>query len=562
MPYSQYWDFTDVLDVVRNLGSGALRFVTKPWLPEKLPDWAIPENKRLQKGVTGVYKGVIQPSSNIANAVLLGLPYSTALRGVGKMARTGKYFSNANKLELSEGAELLNKALYGSLLSSPQTGIKAGLGSIVGALTGAVERAGAGHPEDTWKIIRNLSPDVSIPNFIKGFQLRGTHRVPLRSINPQSKSLLDVPSRIMGGIDTATVYAMMKGRIPLEHAERLTLAGTPETPLGRATIGFLRRIPFSSFPVPFGRVGIHSIEQSGLFQPFQHPFRAGTSLALGGLAGYFGDKVPSEYSPYVSAAAGPFTLPVAIGLAARHSLEAGRDPTSEIIKEVARNIPYPTNLDPVSALLPENVIRSLTPNLLRDIARATDPEERKLSAPKGSGLFGSLLGFETTRAKIPGLREQLPITGRKVDIYGKSIAGRRESQFKRFLTSEPWLPDITPETPEVQKMQDIGVKMNAPSFEPSIKISGGEKTLTNPKGTIDVPLAPEESELYRQEQRAALQTVLQRLSKSPTFNSLTEKEQKVVAETVFRETIRVNKKAAKERALKRWIESRKGGFNK
>lgn len=496
--------------------SRAWNFATTPLLPEYSFD---NDDDTTNTALDRVYNRAIRPLSTPIDIALLTAPYLKAAGGVAKIAATGRY---------SAGQDAIEKSLYSSLLSSPQTSIKAGMGSVSGALVGAGKLAAKGEFGNAARVVRGLLPDQYIPNAIKGFASNPTHgRVPPNALAGKGiiNRMLELPTRFMNAVDRPAIEAMGAGGIPEAEARRLTLSGTPETDAGRKFLAFMEDMPWLKPIMPFPRVGVHMVEQSIGTKP-----RAIASGLLGLGAYEAADKVPDEYTPYASALAGPFALPVAAGLAAGHAKSAGKGVQSAILDEVRNNLPMPSfELPRGGAILAE-----FTPNLLRDIAKANDPYERDTRAQT----LGPL------RAKIPGLREDLPAKGRKRDVLGRSVAGREDSTLKRFFTSEPYRVDVTPnDVPELAELDRLGVKVKVPSYSKEISIQGKK-----------IPLTPENSEEYQVEQREAIQPFLEAFEKSDLYQSLDDDQKKAVIQEALKRVLAANRKSAKSRALRRAVE--------
>jgi hypothetical protein len=123
---------------------------------------------------------------------------------------------------------------------------------------------------------------------------------------------------------------------------------------------------------------------------------AGTA-GLAGVGGYVaGDNLPTAAEPFAVAAAGPYAAPAAIGAALSHIPEGSSpiDYLTALTRGAANQLP----LAEVSDFDPRALLSRLVPAPVRDIAKWTDGKERETP-----GLFGK------TFAKIPGLRQTLPV---------------------------------------------------------------------------------------------------------------------------------------------------------
>jgi hypothetical protein len=371
-----------------------------------------------------------------------------------------------------------------------------------------------------------------------------TGRVPTPSNQGIVNKILGIPTRSLSGLDAVNVGAMSDAGINLDRARRLTLAGKPETKTGRRVVGLIEGLkPFSHIPIPFARVGVHTLEQAGISSDPAAKWRRLVSLGLGGAAYKWGDMVPPEYTPYMTALAGPYALPVAAGIATKHATEAAKDPEAALVSELGRQIPYPIGQNPLRAFLPEQLAREFYPNILRDVARFGDPYERSIKSPPGmfptpSTAIGE---FETLRAKVPGEsgRESLPGASRRRDIFGEELAGRKNNPFKRFITSEPMTYDPYPDTPEVNTVREANIKMRPPAYTRQVTIGG-----------LSIPLTPEESEGFQMLSREDLRKKLVDYTNSDRFKNLDDSKKTFALKTFLRMMNQMGSMKAKAGTLK------------
>lgn len=548
-------------------------FLTTPLLPEWSSDKSLSDlvtGEEEPPGITRrIYQNFLRPTSSPLG--LIGwLPYGKATQGLGKMG-LARFRGVPKGQRYAAGVGDFNRALYGALLSSPQTTSRAGLGALSGSIVGGLEETFSRRNVKAIPQILKSYATEGPSEFAKGFiglpSPWGTvSRVPISYEPGIANQALSVPTRLLGGVDRAARNAMMRAGISPERAERLTLAGKPETKLGNMLLGLFEKAPFSQVSIPFARVGIHTLEQAGFTSNPAWKYRLPISAGLFGLASRYGsDYIPPEYTSYATAMAGPFALPVAAGLITGHASKAGRDPLGAMTSEIGRNIPYPIGLNPISAFYPESLAREFYPNILRDVARAGDPHERSTRNPEptaeeyinlvtGKGglepiiekLFGA--GFEPLKAKIPGAagRESLPGAGSRLDIYGKPVTGRGTSAFKRFWTSEPMFADPYPEDAPTNELLKQGVVVKPPRYERQVDVAG-----------FKIPLTPEESEGFQQLSRADLRQKLINYINSPRYQNLDESKKPFALKTFFQMMNEIGRMKAQMGTTKRVIPDKK-----
>lgn len=507
------WD--DIYGTLSDYGSRALKLAATPLLPEHSFDG---DEDTTNTAADRVYNQFLRYYSSPLNLLALTPVGARAARGVSRLA-TGK---------MAQGLADLNEARYPAMLSHPITPVKAGLGTTAAVLTNAAEHASEGNYGSAGKVLSEyFNPIKYTKNFAKGFVDRTPiGRVPTHiPTNPTVvDQILSVPGRFMNAVDRPAIEAAKAAGTDIEHMRNLQLSGTPITQSGREIVKAFENAPILSYLASaFPRVGVHMFEQ-----PFSSPQKALTSLLLGGAAYEASDKIPDEYSPLVGSAAGPFNLPVAIGLAAGHVSGKGAKATqSAIIDELRSNSPVPSFETPT----PAGIVGQFAPNILSGFARANDPYER---STRGT-LFGAV------EKKIPGLREQLPTQGRKRDAFGQDISGRGKSAFKRFWLGEPYRYDVTPnDIPELAELDRLGVKVKAPSYSKEISVQGHK-----------IPLNPENAEQYQEEQRAMMQPFLKAFEESDIYQSLDDEQKKIVIAEAWKRAQAANMKYAKGRALRR-----------
>lgn len=416
-------------------------------------------------------------------------------------------------------AKSAQNALYTSVLSSPTSVMKAYLGAFGGAVTAAGEQAMAGNVKGSAAILTELFSSRSVNTFVKALKNPATAQ-----ITGHAQGAPTFVGRIFGAGDAAARAAMAKGGVKAEEAARYTLSGLPTTQMGQDTLNLLNkyfsmRLATSLFP----RVGIQVLERGLERSPLgllSKGLQTGAPAAakakavagpLAGAAAYAGsDDVPDWAKPYLTAVSSVYALPVGIGFAAGSMADRGKGADGQLkggINELARNLPLP-QYGAGEALDPGGRLSTLVPNLLRDVARSRDPYERKTS---GEGMLAR------TKAKIPGLRETLPIKGAQVNVAGEPIEDRT-SAFSRFLNPAPKESAPFRGIPEdvAGELTRLGVKVDPPNYQAKIEV-GREK--------LEVP--PELAEQARKDRRSAMIPRVQALLAMPAYQRLPDDQKKV-----------------------------------
>jgi hypothetical protein len=517
-----------------NLGDyakSAYNWSRKPLLPKIDPRG---EEKTWQSKLEKFYNETLQPMSDPLTAGMMIPSYATAGKGVGKMLKAGVKGIPANVPKAQRGiykagADDVNRAMYGSILSAPESHTRANLGAIGGTSVamGMLAR------EKKFKEMGELAKDVIFPTknyrkrFKEGFLTPG--RVPRgqQTVSRSSWNPIDLPTRIMGALDNPYVSAMEKAGIDLNEAKNLVLTGKALSKSGKRTLGYIESIPQLKLLVPFARVGIIGLEQATLNKK-----RLAASAAIGGGAFAAGDKIPSEYASFASAAAGPLTVPAAGGFAARHAYEAGKDWLPAFSEEMGRNLPLPIVLgkDPTRLVSPETLSGVFTPNLLKDIAKGEDKWERDTRG----------VSYGRTKTKIPSLRQQLDTKGPKVNIFGKSVSGREDNVLKRMFTSEPYRHDPTPDTPTMDKLEGLGVEIKPPRYEKKLSIEG-----------VKIDMDPEERRVFQEERRRLLEPILDEIVNDPEVLKMDEASQREYIEMLIQEVDKIGREIARATILER-----------
>lgn len=395
-------------------------------------------------------------------------------------------------------------ALYTSVLSSPTSVFKAYLGAVGGSIAAATEKIAAGDVRSGQRILSTLFSPGSTTAFV-------SHIKNPKLVTGMAEDAPSLVGRFFGAGDAVARRAMAAGGIGADDAARYTLSGAPTTPLGKKILGlwseyFILRLPSTLFPrvgiqllergierSPLGLAGIKGINE-GVSQGTKVA-RAAMGTAAAGAAYAGSDEVPSWAKPYLAAVSGVYGLPVAAGMALKSEGVSGA------LNEVARNMPFP-QFGPGEAIKQIASGATLVPNALRDVAVARDPYERSTA-----GDF-----FGRTKAKIPGLRETLPVRGRRVNIAGEPIADR-STPLSRVLRPAPSKNEPMKGIPEnvAAEIAKFGIELNPPTFEKSLTV-GGKK--------LAVP--PEAAEKAQRERRQYLVPAIEKLLSSAAYQSASD----------------------------------------
>ena len=424
--------------------------------------------------------------------------------------------------------EKLRDYTYLSFLSSPDTAIRASMGAIGGAFTGASDIAiDALTSDGSWdyKLQRlGKAKDVVSSLVMSGgdyFKLMNDPDALAKLYREEMPHLmgataeqhgLDPTGRSKGLLgrlyavpDLLAVRAMKKGGFSAEEAARYTLSGDPASKLGEKAMelreGF-RENPWGAVITdqlaPFARVGVMGLEKGTERIPGLGPllhgrnplgredFRRQLQGTAAGLAGYYGeDKVDPRVLETVGPLAGPAYLPFSVGRNLRDEIQSGDDWLTAVqgaLTETAKEM-SPLGATPGAIFMREGEVgRRLVPAGVGDGAEMLDPEEYRETGPQRIAelqrlgeqdpLTLSLLGeagpiSTAVTAQMPFLREELPAGTIPVDVFGERRA-------------EPLLDDtLLAALPE--PLQAILTKTVFPSRE----------RLLDPALNVETPLVPE-----------------------------------------------------------------------
>lgn len=226
------------------------------------------------------------------------------------------------------------------------------------------------------------------------------------------------PGRALGAEDAAGRSILERtGDFTADEAERLMGAGNPQSKTGQAWLQAQRATPLTRFVMPFAKTAINYAEQGiersvgagrnlvdAATSPAGKRLAAG-QLGLSGLAGLLGSqwgqsefaKEHPKLAPFLSAAAGPYALPFAMGHGAGVALGADKDPITGAATGLTQQIPLASEY----ALDPARALSSFVPNAARDVTDLMTDEG--VQRDTGSaGILGPML------AKIPFLADTLP----------------------------------------------------------------------------------------------------------------------------------------------------------
>ena len=277
--------------------------------------------------------------------------------------------------------------------------------------------------------------------------------------------------RLFSAGDNAAVYALKRAGLSTDQAMRMTLAGTPETPMGKAIVNtaakglrspnWLTRFGMSAV-APFARVATVGAEQGlkrfpgvGHFANalgMEHaPLKTRTARQLlGGAglgAGYMLEGTPGEskmgidprITQTMGTAAGAAFLPFQFGrelrdVAQRTPEEASLGSMTEMGLKAFGNTAKefsPLGFSPLGALFrPQELPGRLIPAGVSDIAEAMDPAARRetgaeaLQQAAKEGTQAAVMGTPGVgrlAGRLPWLREQLPEAFAPVDWKGDPL---------------------------------------------------------------------------------------------------------------------------------------------
>lgn len=442
------------------------------------------------------------------------------------------------------------KYVYTSVLSSPTSVSKAYLGAVGGAISSATERLASGDKTGALILKRLFSPEAT-----KVFRKALTNPATTygATMGTETPGFL---GKVYGAGDAVARWAMEAGNVSQADAARMTLSGMPTTELGKLVLGtwnksFLLRLGSSLFP----RVGIQIIERGLERTPMglaKESLRsdAGTKSiqaaralmgpAAGLLAFENSDKVPGWAQPFVTALAGPYALLVGGGLAAGNAADRGGDAlaqTGAAIQQFAANTPFPA-YGPGEAMDPGSIAAMAIPNASRDIARLVDPEHDRVTAGQPFGRF---------RAKIPRVREGLPVRGPAVNAAGKPT--ERTGLVAKLTAARPERNAPMKDIPAglAAELKRLDVALSSPDYLRKVKLGQEE---------LEVPA--KDAQTYQEESRKLLIPRLEKVMASTGYRRSDDKRKKLLLERARDAADRVGAGAARAK-LKRLLKERSRG---
>ena len=148
----------------------------------------------------------------------------------------------------------------------------------------------------------------------------------------------------------------------------------------------------------------------------------------------------------------------------------------------------------------DQLVGSMVPSLLAQIARAKDPEERRIDG-----------WFDAIQSRLPGLREEMLLRVNPLTGEPEPSTSDLTPVDKKKLSQDPVLQ-------WAQKLQ-IGVSKAPKSIEVGGRIAGKE-------GRLD--LTPEQQNLFLTTSGKIAHRVLDRIIASPRWGDMTERQQKEI----------------------------------
>lgn len=185
---------------------------------------------------------------------------------------------------------------------------------------------------------------------------------------------------------------------------------------------------------------------------------------------------------YALGSIGPQSLLLLAGAQAKKDAEAGRDPITTLAANLGKNFKDQTFLKGMSSALDaiddpkryadsfvESQIASIVPNIVKDVAKAIDPNQRN-----AIGIADKL------KQSIPGLSQGLP---ERKDSYGQTMKNRGIGAMLDLFNSTK--EKDLPEAAYVDALRkSLGTKEHVPSkADRSITINGEQRKLTSTEHT-------------------------------------------------------------------------------
>jgi len=366
----------------------------------------------------------------------------------------------------------LGDMTYFSLLSSPDTIARAGMGAIGGVLNGGFEKLMSGDfkaagaifseltnaPKEFYELQRLSRSDPA--GFLKRFRkTMGTEDAAFVPEAQKKQVLAEEVEQYRAGSggpgtglgkyfsipDMMAVKALTAGGFDVATARRYTLGGTPKTKLGAAMMGGWKDARRGEYGLagevaatqlaPFARVGILGVEEglkripgSGFFLKGEENL-LGKQLA-GGLAMGAGYASEDTVDPRIALTAGPLAgpafLPFTLGREIRRSLRKGGQGENSLFETFQEFSPL--GFRPGDVLTARGAASRAVPSIFADIAEAIDPAYGRETSPSQvrraffrgeTPEWQTTPGVSTIAGRVPFLRETLPETFVPVDVYGR-----------------------------------------------------------------------------------------------------------------------------------------------
>jgi hypothetical protein len=438
--------------------------------------------------------------------------------------------------------EAVVNGLYYSYLSSPDTIARANLGAAGGVMMHGLEQLLGGDTQNAAKTFGALKGSANV----WWESLRGSpeevRRLRHSILGSEAKTRLDIPDEAFRDVglgkwftagDNAAVYAMKAGGLSPTEAMRYTLAGTPESRIGKDLIGLQSRWLRSDSPTarviaatlaPFARVGVVGMEQGlkripglgfsealggpgfkkmfDLQDPAASLARGRQTLGAGAMgAGAVGeDQVDPRLGLTLGTGFGPAYLPYTIGREFKRQLQRTPNIAAAAGGAVGEGLMEfsPLGFQPLGMIRRplEELPRRLIPAAVGDVAEAVDPAygrkmgrgELERLAQRGevpewmaTPMVGQIMG------RLPGVREHLPADYMPVDVFGRPrlpgpevIPGAETSPLLRGFsrTLAPSRASVLPpaqniQDPQQRMLYDLGIRPSAPSDRVDWPMIGG-----------------------------------------------------------------------------------------
>jgi len=375
--------------------------------------------------------------------------------------------------------------MYYNYLSSPDTIARANFGAMGGVMARGIEEMLSGNLQSAGRMFGALAEGADVWRRSLVGSPEEVRALRQEIIGSGAGGRLDIPSEAFRDVglgkwftagDNAAVYVMKKSGMTPEEAMRYTLAGTPETQMGKSFVGLQSKwLREGSIPqrltaaavAPFARVGVLGLEQGLRHLPgvamtkaaggpgFKSLFEKGAGRTgspvrqaiarqvVGGGAMAAGSAMEEQFDPRLSLVtstlAGPAFLPYALGREFKRQRQRTPNLMAAIGGAAGEGLMEfsPMGQGGLGAWrspwteLPRRAI----PAAFSDVAEALDPAfgrkqgQRELERLAELGEIPQYMAEPSVApamARIPGLRGKLPEEFPPVDIFGKPRFERPE----------------------------------------------------------------------------------------------------------------------------------------